>query len=129
MSQDLRSYLDLIKQNLPEDFLVVSREVDPAYEITAITVKLEQEAKRRPMLIFEKVKGTKFPVLTNLHAGRSRLATAINAKPEEMQRAYLRAMEKPVPPKVVSKAPVKEVVLTDDKIDLHKLPQIVHHQE
>ena len=58
MSQDLRSYLDLIKQNHPEDFLVVSREVDPAFEITAITVKLEQEAKRRPIILFEKVKGT-----------------------------------------------------------------------
>jgi UbiD family decarboxylase len=129
MPQDLRSYLDLIKQNHPEDFLVVSREVDPAFEITAITVKLEQEAKRRPILLFEKVKGTKFPVLTNLHAGRSRLATAINAKPEEMQRAYLSAMEKPIPPKVVSKAPVKEIILTGDKMDLYKLPQILHHEE
>src|SRR5438309_5861973 len=129
MPQDLRSYLDLIKQSHPDDFHAISREVDPAFEITAIAVKLEQEAKRRPILLFEKVKGTKFPVLTNLHAGRSRLATAINAKPEEMQRAYLRAMGKPIPPKTVSKAPVKEVVLTDDKIDLHKLPQIVHHQE
>ena len=63
MPQDLRSYLDLIKQNHPEDFLAVSREVDPAFEITAITVKLEQEAKRRPILLFEKVKGTQFPVL------------------------------------------------------------------
>jgi 2,5-furandicarboxylate decarboxylase 1 len=129
MSQDLRSYLDLIKQNHPEDFLVISREVDPAFEITAIAVKLEQEAKRRPILLFEKVKGTKFPVLTNLHAGRSRLAAAIHAKPDEMQRVYLRAMEKPIPPKLVSKAPVKEVILTGDKIDLHKLPQILHHEE
>ncbi len=56
MSQDLRSYLDLIKQNHPEDFLVVSREVDPAFEITAITVKLEQEAKRRPIITFRKSK-------------------------------------------------------------------------
>jgi 2,5-furandicarboxylate decarboxylase 1 len=129
MSQDLRSYLDLIKQNHPEDFLTVSREVDPAFEITAIAVKLEQEAKRRPILLFEKVKDTKFPVLTNLHAGRSRLATAIHAKPEEMQRAYLRAMEKPIAPKLVSKAAVKEVILTGDQIDLYKLPQILHHQE
>ena len=129
MSQDLRSYLDLIKQNHPEDFLVVSREVDPAYEITAIAVKLEQEAKRRPVLLFEKVKGTKFPVLTNLHAGRSRLAAAIHAKPEEMQRAYLRAMENPIQPKVVSTAPVKEVILTGDRIDLYKLPQLLHHEE
>ena len=129
MSQDLRNYLDLIKQNHPGDFLVVSREVDPAYEITAITVKLEQEAKRRPILLFEKVKGTKFSVLTNLHAGRSRLAAAIHAKPEEMQRAYLGAMEKPIPPKIVSKAPVKDVILTGDQIDLYDLPQILHHQE
>jgi UbiD family decarboxylase len=129
MSQDLRSYLDLIKQNQPEDFQVISREVDPAFEITAITVKLEQEAKRRPVILFEKVKGTSFPVLTNLHAGRSRLAAAIHAKPEEMQRAYLRAMEKPLPPTVVAAGPVKEVILTGEKIDLRKLPQILHHQE
>ena len=128
MSQDLRSYLDLIKQNHPEDFLTVSREVDPAYEITAITVKLEQEAKRRPILLFEKVKGSKFPVLTNLHAGRSRLALAMNAAPEEMQRAYLRAMEKPIPPKIVSKAPLKDVVLTGKRINLYDLPQIIHHE-
>src|SRR5919106_1111397 len=128
MSQDLRSYLDLIKQNHPEDFLVIAREVDPAFEITAITVKLEREAKRRPILLFEKVKGTKFPVLTNLHAGRSRLAAAIHARPEEMQRAYLRAMEKPVPPKIVAKAPVKEVVLTGDQVNLYDLPQILHHE-
>ncbi len=129
MPQDLRSYLDLIKRTDPGDFLAISREVDPAFEITAITVKLEQEAKRRPVLLFEKVKGTKFPVLTNLHAGRSRLAAAINAKPEEMQQAYLRAMEKPIAPKLVATGPVKEVVLTGDQVNLYDLPQILHHQE
>jgi UbiD family decarboxylase len=128
MPQDLRTFLDQVKKNHPDDFLAISREVDPAFEITAITVKLEQEAKRRPILLFEKVKGTRFPVLTNLHAGRPRLAAAIRAKPEEMQRAYLRAMNKPIPPKIVSRAPVKEVVLTGEKINLYDLPQIVHHE-
>src|SRR3970040_2161291 len=123
MSQDLRSYLDFIRRKRPEDLLVISKEVDPAYELTAIVVKLEQEAKRRPIVLFEKVKGSKFPVLTNLHAGRSRLALAMNVQPEEMQRAYLRAMEKPIPPRVVSKAPVKEVVFTGDKVNLHNFPQ------
>jgi UbiD family decarboxylase len=129
MPQDLRTFLEAVKRDHPEDFLVVSREVDPAFEITAITVKLEQEAKRRPVLLFEKVHGTRFPVLTNLHAGRSRLAAAIHAEPGNMQRAYLRAMEKPIQPKVVSDGPVKEVIVTDGKIDLYKLPQILHHQE
>ena len=129
MAQDLTTFLDQVKRDNPEDFLVVSREVDPTFEITAITVKLEQEAKRRPILLFENVKGTKFPVLTNLHAGRSRLAAAIHAKPEEMQRAYLRAMEKPIAPKIVEKAPMKDVILAGDKIDLYKLPQVWHHQD
>jgi UbiD family decarboxylase len=118
----------LIKQDHPDDFVTISPEVDPAYEITAITVKLEQEAKRRPILLFEKVKGTKFPVLTNLHGGRARLAAAIHAHSEGMQQAYLRAMEKPIPPKIVTKAPVKEVVLTGDKVNLYDLPQIIHHE-
>jgi 2,5-furandicarboxylate decarboxylase 1 len=102
--------------------------VDPAYEITAIVVKLEREAKRRPVLLFEKVKGTRFPVLTNLHASRSRLAAALRCAPDEMLRTYLAAMEKPVPPRVVAKGPVKDVILKGDQIDLRDLPQIVHHE-
>ena len=58
MAQDLRSFLDTVKRKHAEDFLIISREVDPAYEITAITVKLEQEGRRRPILLFEKVKGS-----------------------------------------------------------------------
>src|SRR3990170_3848446 len=114
MAQDLRSFLDLIKRRKPEDFQIISKPVDPAYEITALVVKLEREAKQRPVLLFENVKGTKFPVLTNLHASRARLAAAMNASPEETQRAYLRAMEKPILPKVVPTGPVKEVVLRGD---------------
>ena len=129
MPQDLRTFLDQVKRDNPQDFLVISREVDPTFEITAITVKLEQEAKRRPILLFEKVKGSNFPVLTNVHAGRSRLAAGIHAQPEEMQRAYLRAMEKPISPKLVAKAAVKEVIFTGDQVDLYKLPQIWHHQD
>src|SRR5256884_8922199 len=98
MAQDLRSYLDLLKRKRPEEFLIVSREVDPAYEITALVVKLEREARRRPVLLFEKVKGTRFPVLTNLHASRSRLAAAMSAPPGETLPTYLRPIETPSPP-------------------------------
>jgi len=128
MPQDLRSYLDLIKRGKPEEFAVVSREMDPAYEITALVVKLEKEARRRPVLLFEKVKGTPFPVLTNLHASRSRLALAMRVAPQDMLTAYLRAMERPIPPRVVATGPVKDVVLTGSRINLLELPQIIHHE-
>jgi len=128
MGQDLRSFLDLVKRRKPDDLVIVSREVNPAYEITAIAAKLDRAGKRRPVLVFENVRGTSFPVLTNLHASRSRLAASMNTPPDEMLRTYLRAMEKPIPPKVVATGPVKEVVKTGAEIDLYALPQIVHHQ-
>jgi UbiD family decarboxylase len=128
MAQDLRSFLDLVKRRAPEDFRIVSRPVDPAYEITALVVKLEKEARRRPVMLFENVKGSAFPVLTNLHASRSRLAAAIGAKPEAMLPTYLRAMERPLPPRIVATGPVKEVVRRGKDVDLGLLPQIVHHE-
>jgi UbiD family decarboxylase len=128
MAQDLRSYLDLIKRERPDDLVAVSREVDPAWELTALVVKLEREGRRRPVLLFERVRGTAFPVLTNLHASRSRLARAMNTAPDAMLPAYLRAMERPLPPRVVPGGPVKEVILRGGEVDLRRLPQIVHHE-
>ena len=57
MAQDLPGYLDQIKRSRPDDLLVVSKEMDPAYEITALVVKLEREARRRPVVICERVQG------------------------------------------------------------------------
>jgi 2,5-furandicarboxylate decarboxylase 1 len=128
MAQDLRTYLAALKTRKGDEVQVVTQEVDPAFEITAIVVKLEREAKRRPVLLFEKVKGTRFPVLTNLHASRSRLAAAMRCAPDQMLRTYLAAMDKPIPPKVVARGPVKDVILTGEQIDLHDLPQIIHHE-
>ena len=128
MAQDLRSFLDQIKRRKAEELVVVTRPVDPAYEITALVVKLEREARRRPVLVFENVTGTRFPVLTNLHASRSRLAAAINAAPDAMLQTYLRAMEKPLPATVVKTGPVKEVVFKGADVNLYDLPQIVHHE-
>jgi UbiD family decarboxylase len=128
MAQDLRTYLDLLKRKRPDDWVVVSQEIDPAFEITALVVKLERELKRRPVLMLEKVRGTRFPVLTNLHASRARLALALGAAPDELLRTYLRAMERPIPPRVVQGGPVKEVVLTGSQVDLSVLPQIIHHE-
>ena len=127
MAQDLRSYLDLVRQNNPADVVAISRQVDPAFELTATVVKLETEARKRPVLIFENVKGSDFPVLTNLHASRSRLALAMNAEPRKMLRKYLDAMEHPIAPREVNSGPSKDVIRTGADVDLSALPQIVHH--
>ena len=125
MSQDLRSYLDLVESK--DDLVRISAPVDPLHEVSALVAKLARERRRRPVLLLENVKGSAFPVVTNLHAGRRRMALAMNAEPRELQRAFLKAMERPVAPVVVDTGPVKEVVQTGGDVDLLALPQIVHH--
>lgn len=125
MPQDLGSFLELVES---KDELVRVREpVDPLHEVTALVAKLARERRRRPVLLLENVKGSEFPVLTNLHAGRRRMALAMNAEPRQLQPAFLKAMERPVAPVVVDTGPVKEVVRTGADVDLLALPQIVHH--
>jgi 2,5-furandicarboxylate decarboxylase 1 len=125
---DLRSFIEKVRHEFPDEILTINREVDPRFEITALVAKLEQE-RRFPILAFENVRGTKFPVVTNVHAGRRRLASAIGAEPRSAVTTYLRRIEHPVPPKEVATGPVKDVVLKGDQVDLRTLPQIVHHQD
>lgn len=127
MKQDLQSFLDLVRAKRPDEYVTVTREVDPAYEITATVAKLEKEAKQRPVLMFENVKGSDYPVMTNLHASRNRLALAMGCAPREMQRRYLEAMEKPIPPREVNTGPCKDVIIKGADVDMRALPQIVHH--
>ena len=125
MSQDLRSYLDLVESK--DELVRISHPVDPVHEVSALVAKLARERRRRPVLLLENVKGSALPVVTNLHASRRRMALAMNAEPRELQRAFLKAMERPVAPVVVDTGPVKEVVQTGGDVDLLALPQIVHH--
>ena len=129
MAQDLGTYLDLVRRKNPADVISVTKEVDPAFELTATVVKLQTEARKRPVLTFENVTGSNFAVLTNLHASRSRLAIAMNAEPREMLAKYLDAIENPIPPQEVNMGPSKDVILTGDDVDLSTLPQIVHHHD
>ena len=125
MSQDLRSYLDLVEAK--DELVRISAPVDPLHEVTALVAKLARERRRRPVLLLENVKGSALPVVTNLHASRRRMALAMNSEPRQVQRAFLKAMERPVAPVVVDTGPVKEVVRTGRDVDLLTLPQIVHH--
>lgn len=59
---DLRSYLDLLKRE--DQLLVVTEEVDPCLEIAEIHRRVI--ARGGPALLFTKVKGSNFPVTTNL---------------------------------------------------------------
>src|SRR4030095_14683062 len=85
---DLRSFIEKVRQEFPEDVLTIKKEMDPRFEIATLVVKLEQE-RRFAVLLFENVRGSKFPVVTNVHASRRRLAAAIGSEPRSAVATYL----------------------------------------
>jgi 2,5-furandicarboxylate decarboxylase 1 len=137
MAKDLRSFLSEMERQMPEDILLVKREIDPRYEITALQQHLEDE-NRFPLLILEKVKNLKgelspFRVMTNLFATREKCAVAMGLSREQWRMEtsfeFARRCLHPIKPVVVSQAeaPVKEVIRVGADVDLRELPVLTHH--
>jgi 2,5-furandicarboxylate decarboxylase 1 len=126
-SKDLRSFLDDLKKERPEDFIVVKKEIDPKFQLSALVMKLEKQ-KRWPVLLFERVKGTSFPVLTNLHAHRQRLGLALRSDSKQLVSSYLQKISNLIKPKEVTNGPVKEVIKKGKDINVLDFPQIIHHE-
>ncbi len=90
---DLRSYLELLKKE--KQLLLIEEEVDPYLEIAEIHRRVI--AKGGPALLFTKVKGSKFPVTTNLFGTGKRLELAFGNKPQQFVRDIVRLAESIMP--------------------------------
>ena len=142
----LRDFIDRLEA---EGRLVrVTEQVSTQLEMTEIQTRVL--AKGGPAILFENVvneKGEKspMPVLVNLFGTVERVAWGMNREPHELREvgetlAFFRQPQPPkglkeaiellpmakqvlaMRPKTVKKAPVQEVVLTGDDIDLDALP-------
>jgi len=132
--RDLRTYLEEIRLQLPDQFTTISEPVSHEYDVTR---RVEEAAKipSNPMLLFEKVKGFKEPLLINLfgHVDRIKLAlegasSRITTRPD-MYREFGALMAKNVEPINVGTGPVKEVVLTGNDIDLRSFPILKFYEQ
>lgn len=133
MNMDLRNFLGEARQLGPEYFVSISKPVDPVLETCVIQQKLAAEG-RYPAIRMENVKGADLPLATSVLGSYSLLGLALGVDPGEPKSAILQRFRDraatPLAPQPVPRdeAPVKQVVLTGDDIDLAKLP-IVHHAE
>ncbi|HXG49949.1 MAG TPA: UbiD family decarboxylase [candidate division Zixibacteria bacterium] len=131
MPKDLRDFLREIEAEEPQQLLRVQREVDPRFEVTGVLARLEKERKF-PIVIFEKVRGSALPVVTNVHADARRLFRAIglkNASLPEFIREYAAREDSPLPPVIVGEAPVQEIVSTGSEVDVTRLPILTYHEK
>ena len=126
MARDLRQFIAELQAKHPEEFARVTKSISPRYEITALLTQLEKN-KRFPLLFCEKVAGCEAPVVINVQASRKLMALALECKPEELAAKFTARQAKPVPPVVVSNAPVQEITKLGDDIDLAKVPLLTHY--
>src|SRR6266516_2455182 len=99
--RDLRDYLAFLEQHHPDQLFYVDREVAPRFEVTSLLAKLERQG-RYPVVIFRNVRGSKLPVVTNVHASFQRLAMSLGLPGEASVRdftdEYSRREDRPIQP-------------------------------
>ena len=143
MHPNLRSFLDLLRRE--NDLDTIEVEVDPYLEVAEIHRRVIERGG--PALLFKRVKGSRFPVVTNLFGTAKRIDWAFGSKPEKFVRGLVSVAEALLPPKraelwkhrtllrdflklgtrIVSRAPVTEVVDRSGRLD--ELPVLTTWQE
>ncbi len=126
--KDLRSYLAYIQKQAPELLYDVQQKVELHYEMTALVKKLGLR-DRDPIVRFLQVSGTGHQVVSNLFASRKAIAMALECQVENLNETYLKRLQNPMAPQMVTDGPVKEVVYTGKEVDLTALPVPKHHEE
>ena len=130
---DLRGYLEMLEKEHPEHILRITAEVDPKFGVSGIIHRLEQDG-HSPVVIFDNVKGSKIPLVANMHANFERLRLALDMEKgtiAEFVRECSSRQAHPIEPVMVASkdAPVHEVVITGADIDVEKLPICTYHEK
>ena len=122
---DMREFLAFLESK--EDVMHIREQVDPGWEINGITRLGLQE--HGPAIVFDRIKGADFPLVTNLLGTDRRYLWALGIdKWSDFNHEWIRRTEKMVPWRVVQDAPCQEVVINGKDIDLHRICNAVWHQ-
>src|SRR5215471_13020325 len=95
MHRNLRSFLDLLRRE--NDLTTIETEVDPYLELAEIHRRVI--AAGGPALLFRRVKGSAFPVVTNLFGTTKRIELAFGPKPEQFIKQIVQVADSLLPPK------------------------------
>ncbi len=113
MSANFRGYLDTLKKH--DELAIISKATD----LRDVAALVPQSAKA---LLFTNLRGYSMPVASGLLQSRNRLALGLGAAYEKIEAKLRTAMDHPIKPRRVVKAPVKDVILTKNRVDLYQLP-------
>ena len=95
MHSNLRTFLDLLTRE--NEIATIETEVDPYLELAEVHRRVIDRAG--PALLFKRVKGSRYPVVTNLFGTRRRIDLAFGPKPEALVRELVQVAELLLPPR------------------------------
>jgi 4-hydroxybenzoate decarboxylase subunit C len=95
MHSNLRSFLDQLRRE--DDLIEIEAEVNPYLEIAEIHRRVIE--KQGKALLFKNVKGSPYPVVTNLFGTNKRIDLAFTKKPQEFVKTAVAMVEDLLPPK------------------------------
>lgn len=130
-SPDLRGFLALLEKEHPDHILRIKAEVDPAFGVSGIIHRLEQDG-RFPVVIFENVKGSKIPLVANMHASFERLRLGLGMEAGSIRDFVNECSARqahPIEPVMVETGPVHEVVKLGKDVDVEELPICTYHEK
>ena len=93
MHPNLRTFLELLTRE--NDIVTIETEVDPYLEIAEIHRRVIKQGG--PALLFTRVKGSDYPVVTNLFGTEARIERAFGPKPEALVRQLVHVAESLLP--------------------------------
>lgn len=123
MKQDWRDFIEVVEKR--GELVRVSDPVSREYEISTLMMDLEKK-QRYPMVIFDKVADSEFPVLTNALAPRKRLGLAMGVDEKELAIEYGRRIQLRPGVKKKKKAPFHANYVSGSDVNLYKLPILTH---
>jgi len=95
MHPSLRTFLNLLTRE--NEIIEIKTEVDPYLEVAEIHRRVIRQGG--PALLFSRVKGSRYPVVTNLFGTNRRIDLAFGPKPEQFVRDLVKVAESILPPK------------------------------
>ena len=125
---DLRGFLETLEADDPDCVLRIPGKVGLEFDVTAVAMELERQG-RSPVIRFEKVGDSPFPVVTNLFGDRQRYARALGVAEEELIETWADLGEKTMEPVLLETGPILDVVNTGADVDLTALPILNHFAE
>jgi UbiD family decarboxylase len=94
MHRNLRSFLDLLRRE--KDLVTIDTEVDPYLELAEVHRRVIERGG--PAILFNRVKGSRYPVVTNLFGTAKRIELAFGPKPEKFVKELVSVAEALLPP-------------------------------